>query len=357
MPGTPTNRRTSSNPSWVHKASSVAEAGTLALEFRYLSHATGNPVFREKVDKVLRFFEAAQLSRNGSVSLDGLFPMFVCPESGQVKGPATITFGARGDSLYEYFLKAWLQTKESEPWLFDLYDRAMNGMVAHLLKVTQGKRRLSFVAEMDLRTRKLSNKVDHLTCFLPGLLALGELGNGKPPHSGKPRPRSGTRRQGAGGKASSSDLRLRLARRLMRTCLEMYNTPTGLAPEIVRMGVGVNDAEMAPDPGAVHSLLRPETVESLFVLWRVTGDGAYRRSAWAIFVKIRQHGSILSGGFSGVKDVRKADADVQHDDKLDSFVLAETFKYLFLIFGDGDLVDLNKYVFNTEAHPLPKFDW
>ena len=44
---------------------------------------------------------------------------------------------------------------------------------------------------------------------------------------------------------------------------------------------------------------------------------------------------------------------VSHDDVQQSFFLAETLKYLYLIFSDDDLVPLDKWVFNTEAHLLP----
>jgi len=50
----------------------------------------------------------------------------------------------------------------------------------------------------------------------------------------------------------------------------------GLAPEFVRFG---EDMEV----GAAHNLLRPETVEALFVLWRTTGDQRYRKWGWEIF--------------------------------------------------------------------------
>lgn len=36
-----------------------------------------------------------------------------------------------------------------------------------------------------------------------------------------------------------------------------------------------------------------------------------------------------------------------------SFFLAETLKYLYLIFTDDNVISLDKWVFNTEAHPLP----
>lgn len=39
---------------------------------------------------------------------------------------------------------------------------------------------------------------------------------------------------------------------------------------------------------------------------------------------------------------------------MESFFLAETLKYLFLLFmDDPDIMSLDEWVFNTEAHPLP----
>ena len=40
---------------------------------------------------------------------------------------------------------------------------------------------------------------------------------------------------------------------------------------------------------------------------------------------------------------------------IDVFVQAETLKYFYLLFGPNDQIPLDKYVFNTEAHPLPIF--
>ena len=56
------------------------------------------------------------------------------------------------------------------------------------------------------------------------------------------------------------------------------------------------------------------------------------------------------GGYSGLKDVTRR-APV-HSGKMESFFTAETLKYLYLLFGDSTSVPLEKYVFNTEAHPL-----
>lgn len=41
-----------------------------------------------------------------------------------------------------------------------------------------------------------------------------------------------------------------------------------------------------------------------------------------------------------------------------SFFLAETLKYFYLLFQtDPNLISLDRWVFNTEAHPLPVFEW
>jgi hypothetical protein len=79
---------------------------------------------------------------------------------------------------------------------------------------------------------------------------------------------------------------LELAKELMFTCYQFYAlNPTGIAPEIA----GFDPARISKDSEkdffnqAAHYLLRPETVESLFVMWRVTKDEKYRQWGWDIF--------------------------------------------------------------------------
>ena len=97
---------------------------------------------------------------------------------------------------------------------------------------------------------------------------------------------------------------------------------------------------------------RPETVESLFVLYRVTKNPLYRDWGWEIVKAFRKHSRIDSGGFTTLQN-----ADVENprsSNRMESFFLAETLKYLFLLFTDDvDILPLDKWVFNTEAHPLP----
>jgi len=41
---------------------------------------------------------------------------------------------------------------------------------------------------------------------------------------------------------------------------------------------------------------------------------------------------------------------------METFWLSETLKYLYLLFSEDSLVPLDRYVFNTEAHPFPVFE-
>ncbi|KAF0307545.1 ER degradation-enhancing alpha-mannosidase-like protein 3 [Amphibalanus amphitrite] len=96
--------------------------------------------------------------------------------------------------------------------------------------------------------------------------------------------------------------------------------------------------------------LRPEFVESTYLLHRATGDPYYLHAGKRVLQSL-QRLAWVPCGFAAVKDVRTG----QHEDRLDSFVLAETFKYLYLLFADeSDLVlDINDFVFSTEAHLFP----
>ena len=66
---------------------------------------------------------------------------------------------------------------------------------------------------------------------------------------------------------------------------------------------------------------------------------------------LEKHCRIDSGGYSGLKDVYNANS--AKDDVQQSFFIAEALKYLWLLFSDDDVLPLDHWVFNTEAHPFP----
>ena len=102
-----------------------------------------------------------------------------------------------------------------------------------------------------------------------------------------------------------------------------------------------------------YYILRPETVESYFLMWRLTKDPKYREWGWEMVQALDKHCK-AEAGYSGIRNVYQvASGSANQDDVQQSFFLAETLKYLFLLFSDDKLIDLKRWVFNTEAHPLP----
>jgi hypothetical protein len=138
---------------------------------------------------------------------------------------------------------------------------------------------------------------------------------------------------------------------LTYTCYQMYaRMPTGISPEYIQFQEG-KDFDVGR--GAPHYLLRPEALESMFILYHLTGDPIYREWGWEMFSAIERY-CRANGGYGGLKDVRKTFA--APDDKMESFFLAETLKYAYLLFDPETPIDLlHKHVFNTEAHPVRTF--
>ncbi|KAM7093670.1 endoplasmic reticulum mannosyl-oligosaccharide 1,2-alpha-mannosidase [Molossus nigricans] len=310
------------HPPWWTSDSTVAEVTSIQLEFRELSRLTGVKKFQEAVEEVTRRVHSLPGKK------DGLVPMFINTHSGLFTHVGVFTLGARADSYYEYLLKQWIQGGRQDSRLLDDYLEAVEGIKRHLLRRSEPSK-LAFVGE--LTHGRFSAKMDHLVCFLPGTLALGA-------HFGLPADH------------------MELARALMDTCYQMNRQmETGLSPEIVHFNLypQKDQKDVQVKPADRHNLLRPETVESLFYLYRFTGDRKYQDWGWEILQSFNTYTRVPSGGYSSISNVRDPH-NPQLRDKMESFFLGETLKYLYLLFSDDlDLLSLDTYVFNTEAHPLP----
>ncbi|XP_055792155.1 endoplasmic reticulum mannosyl-oligosaccharide 1,2-alpha-mannosidase [Salvelinus fontinalis] len=307
-------------PRWTSD-STLAEVTSVQLEFRELSRLTQDPQYQEVVNEVMRLVHKLPGKH------DGLVPMFINTNSGQFTHKGVYTLGARADSYYEYLLKQWIQGGKTEPDLLEDYLEAIEGVKKHLLR-TSGPRKLTFVGE--LNHNRFNPKMDHLVCFLPGTLALGA-------HNGLP------------------EDHMELALQLMETCHQMYiQMETGLSPEIAHFNLQPYDGrDVDVKPADRHNLLRPETVESLFYLYRFTKDAKYRDWGWDILESFNKYTRVPSGGYTSISNVRDP-VNPGPRDKMESFFLGETLKYFYLLFSDDlELLSLDKYVFNTEAHPLP----
>jgi hypothetical protein len=131
----------------------------------------------------------------------------------------------------------------------------------------------------------------------------------------------------------------------------MYaRSATGISPEFVQFG-GANDFSIPPS--APFYILRPEVVEAFYYLSTLTGDPIYREWGWEVWQSIEKYCK-TKYGYGSLKHVDKP--DMPPEDRMESFFLAETMKYLYLLFDPDSEIDiLNKHVFNTEAHPTKVF--
>ena len=92
-------------------------------------------------------------------------------------------------------------------------------------------------------------------------------------------------------------------------------------------------------------------------MYDITKDKKYQEYGWKILQAFNKYSKVPTGGYVSLNNVQSA-ADPSRGggrDKMESFFVAETLKYLYLLFSDVEIISLDKYVFNTEAHPLPVY--
>ena len=93
--------------------------------------------------------------------------------------------------------------------------------------------------------------------------------------------------------------------------------------------------------------LRPEIIESAYYLRRTTQDPQYLAMGKTFLDALIAHARTDSG-YTVLKSVET----MEQGDLMPSYFLAETLKYLYLMFAPDDAADLHALVFTTEAHPL-----
>mmetsp|Transcript_34524 Transcript_34524/g.77415 ORF Transcript_34524/g.77415 Transcript_34524/m.77415 type:complete len:262 (+) Transcript_34524:3-788(+) len=248
-------------------------------------------------------------------------------------------FGALADSYYEYLLKQWLQSP-TETFFKDLFIETMDALPSIVRPLPASVKPEAGAAPFKLVEIAADGavvwKMDHLSCFAPALIALGLM------------------------ELPQQDLATRnatwwhLAEGLTASCVELWTaSPSGLAPEFSRVSSKPPHDFMEAASDGRHSFLRPETAESLFYLHRLTGDEKYRKWGEKIFQAILDNAKVPNG-FASVRDVKAIPTSKM--DEMQTFLMAETFKYLFLLFSPAAAFDMNKYFFNTEGHPLKRHE-
>jgi len=225
----------------------------------------------------------------------------------------------------------------------------------------------------DLTNGYASGKFEHLSCFLPGLFALGaELLTEAEGMTPKMKQKHMWAAEGLGKSCYQiyEDMQSGLgAEDVNFNGNELVKKPWGAAlkaweasgkggkpPGVAEVHVKVErakDRDYSVNNSGYY--LRPETLESVFLLWRTTRDPVWRERGWKIFQAIEERCK-TKVGYSSVMHVDNVKS-ISFTDSMPSYFLAETLKYLYLLFLDDEAMPLSQFVFNTEAHPFPVFKW
>ncbi|THH27798.1 hypothetical protein EUX98_g6395 [Antrodiella citrinella] len=368
---------------WAPNTVLYSEALSCQMEYKYLAHLTGRAEYFEKVERLMDIVAQSKIH-------NGMYPTrWSLPMARPIN--AQFSVGAFADSAHEYLLKQWLLSSRVEKKAKDLYLQTVTAILEHLLYLSP-TRHLLYVTDIDSNVP--SHTFEHLSCFLPGLLTLGA-------HT-----------LSSSGDLSPEDVQLHqwAAEGLANTCWVTYaDQASGLGPDEMRFNKNdfvFNNPEVSSylpretdaegmeglkqgkwmahvkawlkagrqgglptgvkDPEPVHRgerdyvnykprfLLRPETVESFYLLYRTTGDPKWRERGWSVFSAIQKEARTPIG-YASVSAVDQSPSTKLNE--MPSFFMAETLKYLYLLFHEDDLVPLDKWVFNTEAHPLRMFEW
>ncbi|KAH8656804.1 glycoside hydrolase [Ilyonectria robusta] len=325
---------------------SITCFGTLVLEWTRLSDLTGNTTYAALAQRA-----QAHLihPKPEGFRLPGLVGTYVRLQNGHF-GDYQSGWGGGSDSYYEYLIKMYAYDPVSFVEYKDSWVLAAESSMQYLASSPTTRPDLTFLGEF--RGNTTVPMSSHLASVCGGSLILGGL---------------------LLQNQTFVDFGLELA----KSYYEVYRqSPAGISPETFRW---VDDHQPLTKPSAnrppprkwrsfYHAsgfyptnpeyILRPETIESLYYAYRATGDQQWQDWAWEAFEALNEM-SRVEGGYAGLRSVMKKEENKagQWIDKMESFWLAETLKYLYLMFAEDSEFQVKsdgrmKYVLNTEAHPL-----
>lgn len=350
----------------------IAEIGSLSMEFTRLSLLTGEPKFFDAVQRITDVMATAQ----SRTELSGLWPMTINAKKQNFREGTHFTLAAMADSAFEYLPKMTVLLGGQLPEYQEMYEKAIDTASRYLLfrpvTPTNADILIAGTAFTETKNRKTTVTVNyegqHLSCYTGGMYVLG-------------------------GKLFGRQADVEIGAKLTEGCIWAYAASKhGVMPETFHMApcldrddcewddlawkkqvvldagkaiTGQYDVDMSAAEKLIKDerlpqgftkigdrryILRPEAIESVFILYRATGRKDLLDTAWAMFRAIDQMTRTELAN-SAVDDVTVADAP-HTNDSMESFWMGETLKYFFLIFSEEGLVDLDEWVFNTEAHPF-----
>jgi len=159
MPHTEVNLRTGAfrNSEWHKTTSILSEVGSIQLEFKYLSHVTGDMKYWDIAQNIMQVLDKQKKRHSG------LYSVYISTNEGTIMGDH-ITLGALGDSFYEYLLKQWLLTGEEQ--FHRMYREFIQGLKDKLIAKSTPN---NFVYIREMKGGRPMAKFDHLVCFAVGI--------------------------------------------------------------------------------------------------------------------------------------------------------------------------------------------
>ena len=340
----------------------IAEIASLSLEFTRLSQVTGDLKYFDAIQRITNELD----NKQSLTKLPGLWPTIINAKLMSVVGSG-FTLGAMADSLYEYLPKQHMLLGGRGDQMKKMYDYSITAAMNHIFfqPMVPGPHDIliSGSAKVDDETKNITTEArgQHLGCYAGGMVGIGAKIFDHPEH-------------------------LNMARKLVNGCIWAYdNMPSGIMPEVFNMlacemnsdcvwdekkwrsailenakGHSTEGAEAKNDeelinntitrghlkPGFVEIsdpryLLRPEAIESVFIHYRLTGEKDLMDAAWRMFLAIERH-TRTEHANAMINDVTVDNPERQN--KMESFWLAETLKYFYLIFSDPSVVSLDEFV-------------
>lgn len=265
----------------IHESS--AAGCSFSLEFTRLSQLTGNPKWYDAADRVKDFLYDNQ----NTTRLPGMWPAFIDYQSMKM-GDSSFTFGAQADSLYEYLPKMHVLLGGQDPQYVEMSLGALDTGVKSLLfrPMTPDKTDALFSGSAVVNIQgdvHLNYEVQHLGCFVGSMY-------------------------GMAGKILEREDYVDIGEKIARGCAWAYKTfPTGIMPEIGNV-IPCTREKLEPcewddvrwekegnkfphkgfrdvlDP---RYMLRPEAIESIFYMYRITGNTEFQDIAWTMFQAIQ----------------------------------------------------------------------
>jgi mannosidase alpha-like ER degradation enhancer 2 len=274
--------------------SNPGEIGTLIIEFGTLSKLTHNPAYYDAArSAMLKVFELRAKTGLVGEGIDVTTGTWTRTDS---------HLSACIDSYYEYLVKGALLFDDVDCRI--MWDSSYAAISKYLADSTLGG---FWYGHADMKSGKRTKQwFGALDAFFPAVLVLaGDL------------PR---------------------ARQLQESCMKMWNLH-GIEPEDFDYG--------AMKVARERYFLNPEIMESAYYLYQATGEPYYQRMGQGLLDSLKKY-CRLPEGYSELKSV----ITKEKSDRMESYFLAETLKYLYLLFAPPETLPFRQVIFNTEAHPI-----